>query len=555
MFAIVRVVSTIAFLFYAAVFALSQELKEGTGSVSGRITVKGAPLPGVTVTLTPYGGLYQPQQFSSTKAKTDEDGRYKLTGLDMGRYLISAFTPTLVAPPNALALPGNKPISVGDGEEIEGIDFELLPGGIVTGRVTDSQGRPLINERVTIHRLDEQNHRQPLYLPNYHMFQTDDRGWYRLYGIPPGRYLLSAGVDLSRGTMRMGFGSSFYPLAFHPDAADESLARAFDVTSGGETAGIDIVVGRPSKSYSATGRVIYADTGKPVVAVFCGCGPLSPDGKRMMGMSIGYHADSEGNVRLQGLMPGRYGAFCQSEGEGSYYSETTVFEIKDSDISGIEIRIHTGGSINGQAAIEGTDDPAILAKLVRLQIYAYVQSDKLNAPRMGGITIQPDGSFHIGGLSPGKARISFSPFSLNNKGFHLIRVEREGIDQSKGIEIKAGETISGVQIAFAYGNSRIRGQVNLQGGGLPGDIHCNITARRKGENPLQPTFPIETDDRGRFLIEGLMAGEYELIVTSLRIAPGPKIPPVRQIVTVTGYEDAEVTINIDLSAKDKDGQR
>ncbi|MCI0489972.1 MAG: carboxypeptidase-like regulatory domain-containing protein [Blastocatellia bacterium] len=553
MSAISRVTSAVALLFCVAAFAHSQEMKEATGSVSGRITVKGEPLPGVTVVLMPSENRYQPQQFPSMKTKTDEEGRYRLTGLVAGQYMISAFAPTLVAPSDTLSQMVARQVNITDGEEIEGVDFDLIQGGVITGRVTDAQGRSLINQQVTLYQIGKQNRKRPIHLPSYYMFQTDDRGIYRLYGIPPGRYAVSVGEDLESNNVRMGGGRGIYQRTFHPDVTDESLARTIEIASGGEAEGVDISVGRPAKTHTASGRVIYVDTGKPVLNAICGYGPLSPDGKRVQGYGLGYRTDFEGNMRMEGLVPGRYAAFCRVEGQSDYYSEPTLFEVRDEDISGLEIKLHRGSSLSGVVVIEGTDDPAILARLQRLQISVSIQTSDLSAPTGDLLRIQSDGSFHLSGLNPGKARFFPSSYLPDQKGFHLVRVEHEGTDQSAGIEVKAGETVSGVRVVMMYGNARIRGQVKVEGDSPPATIRYRILFQRLDE-PRQPSYnrAIETDDRGRFLIDGLIPGEYELTVHALSPVP---MRPVMQNVTVNGNEDAEVTLTVNLSARGRDGQR
>src|SRR4029077_19984491 len=78
--------------------------------------------------------------------------------------------------------------------------------------------------------------------------------------------------------------------------------------------------------------------------------------------------------------------------------------------------------------------------------------------------IASDGSFHLGGLPSGMAI-----FSLNEqlKGFKITRVEREGIVQSRGVEIKEGEQVTGVRVIVSYGKATLRGVVVLENGPLP----------------------------------------------------------------------------------------
>src|SRR6185369_8054343 len=169
------------------------------------------------------------------------------------------------------------------GETVEGIDIGLVRGGVITGRVTDASGQPLIQEGVRLTALDESGKKLRgnmtyVNLPYGFMMTTDDRGVYRLFGVPPGRYIVSAGVDIRHGYTGAGNVPSYYPITYHPDVADDSRATVIEVTSGGEATGVDIVLGRSAKTYSATGRIIDAETGRPVPGLDFGYGTLQPNG-------------------------------------------------------------------------------------------------------------------------------------------------------------------------------------------------------------------------------------------------------------------------------------
>ena len=40
-------------------------------------------------------------------------------------------------------------------EAVEGIDFKLTRGGVITGRITDADGRPVIEERISLIAVDQ----------------------------------------------------------------------------------------------------------------------------------------------------------------------------------------------------------------------------------------------------------------------------------------------------------------------------------------------------------------------------------------------------------------
>jgi len=539
--------------------------KEPSGSITGRVTVGGRPVARVTVMLMP-ADRSPLQQSPPARATTDEEGRFTLKSVPAGSYTVLPYTPALVVGSDtSFAQPG-KTVTLGDGEEVDGIDFSLAKGGVITGRVTDAEGRPLIEQRVSVIRLDERGQRAPTPFFNPFMFSTDDRGVYRIYGLLSGRYKVSVGEAPDSGMVRIGFGGGSYPRTFHPDVADESRAPAVEVNASGEATGIDIKLGRAAKTYVATGRIIDANTGKPLANLQYGHGPVNRDQRMSGGFGwTGNRTNNNGDFRIEGLSPGRYAAFAVATEQVDFYSEPAVFEIIESDVSAIEIKTRRGSSISGTVVIEGSDDPDVLARLPKLELRASVQTEELAAPSMAPIRISADGSFLITGLRTGKARILFSGFgSEAGKGLSLMRVEREGVSLRDGVDVAAGENVSGVRVVLGYGTCVVRGHVRVQGGELTSGTRLIISAGRLGADGMRrSTTP---DARGRFSLEGLLPGEYEITVTTMSVtpsAPGAPPPPgirssrtlATQNVTVANGVETEVTLVIDLASKDKDGEK
>ena len=172
-------------IFGVAVLAHAQTtpVTEPTATVSGRITVKDKPVPGVAVGLRASDPTGM-QRAVSHRAVTDANGEYRITNVPAGTYVTTVVAPAFVFGDE----PGNqKSLIVGKGETIENLDFTLLRGGVITGKVLDAEGRPLIEQRVQV--ISEPNS----YPGNFSHIQTDDRGIYRAFGVPPGTYRVAAG--------------------------------------------------------------------------------------------------------------------------------------------------------------------------------------------------------------------------------------------------------------------------------------------------------------------------------------------------------------------------
>ena len=556
----VRAIVALATILLIAIAAAAQTAsreargeKEPTASVAGRVTLKGKPAVGVTIALLPTETVLK--RGTSIKTTADEDGRYRFTAVAAGRYIVSPLAPALVVPQEPNSFYAGKLVTVSEGEEVEGVDLSLTRGGVITGRVTDDKGRPVIEQYLHLLRVDERGQKVAEEGPGFYDFHTDDRGIYRIYGVPEGRYLVSAGEAREEGSIRLGLGGGFYERTFHPNATDQSRAAIVEVKDGMETTGIDIVLAPASKFYTATGRIVDAETGKPGANLQVGHGSLMKDNRVGSWGISGNSTNAAGEFRIEGLMPGRYAAFVVAEPESDSYSEPAEFEINNEDVKGIEIKVRRGSSISGVAVVEGATDPETAARLSSLQLFATgVGNDGMVTPRIATNRIAPDGSFRVTGLKPGKIMLRLAGMQDERKGFSILRTELDGREQREGIEVEAGKHVTNVRLVLAYGTAVIRGVVKVEGGEMPANLLMRVHALRPGEKTFEGS-PVFVDARRRFAIEGLSAGDYDvelLVFPADRMDRGPKIQPVKQRVSVPANGTVEITLTVNLAARDKD---
>jgi protocatechuate 3,4-dioxygenase beta subunit len=512
-------------------------------TVSGKLRIKGKPAPGVLVGMRSS----EPAQFDPTfKATTDQDGNYQISDVPAGSYEVAPVAPAFVI--GDINNPKGQTVVITESEKVEGIDFELLRGGVITGKVTDADGRPVVEERVNLRPVDEGNQRGPVHSVSVG-FQTDDRGIYRIFGIRPGHYKVSIG-DGENFNGRSGRGRPVYPTTFYSDAADPAKATVIEIDEGTEATKIDITAGQTVQGFSVNGQIIDGESGRPVPNVSIGLSRIiDANNSSSYGGGAGARSDSQGQFRLEKLPPAKYSISIEPPPESDLRAEPVIFDVVDQDVTGLAIRTSTGASLSGTVVFEGTKDKNATAALERAYISALIHRDDSNTSWSRAEWIPRDGNFRLRGLQAGTANFSIGTMS-NAKGLTISRVERAGIAQPNGIQIQTADHITGIQVIVAYINGSIRGVVQLENGTLPPGGRLIIQLTKPGD-PNVRMQPWIVDSRGHFSIEGLAAGDYELMVVAYAPEWGRRPPTAKQLVTVADGAATEVKVSIDLTPNPK----
>jgi protocatechuate 3,4-dioxygenase beta subunit len=542
----------------------STSAAKATARISGRVTIDGEPAQGVEVMLRRGDdrriqlGVGIPPILTAT---TDAEGRYKFSDVAAGGYIVTVHAPAYVLQvERRRRSDSGKVLNVAENDNLENVDLTMTRGGVVTGKVTDEDGRPVIAESVTIFRLDQQGKRiETDAFEPFGREETDDQGAYRIFGIEAGRYQVAAGSSPEEINTRMG---AFYKRTFHPDTTDESKAKVIEIKPGGENENVDIRIARPTKGYAASGRVIDAETGKPVPGVMIHYGILKETGRGTSASFnlVNWPTNSAGEFRLEGLSPNIYKVGVANLEKSDFYSDQVDFEIVSGDVTGLEIKLSRGASISGVAVVEGSRDPAILGTLSKIQLQAVSSALGDSKMRMGeGLftgtgAINADGTFKISNVRPGKRRILADTY-MAAKELSFIRMEHNGVEV-KEFDIAAGDQVSGVRLVFGYGTAVIAGRVEIRGGMLPQTSLLNVSAVRDGGAPDDLKFAkgVRVDERKQFVIEGLAQGTYRVRLHAYDTATGApiKVPSAEQTVAIAGNARHEITLVLDLTGKGDD---
>src|ERR1043165_8558331 len=232
----------LAYGFAPTVRAQGGESNATSGEITGRVTGVTGELPNTTtVYLSPSGATGPPRS-----TLVSGDGSFKIGDLEIGVYRIWAGAPGFVADA-AVGTDARGFIHTG-----ESASLRLKKGGVITGTVLNSNNAPVIAVNVRAFRIrDETGKPIEAMISSFNDRFTDDRGVYRMYGLMPGTYIVSAG-----GASRFygGFATAGFDQDVPTYAPSSTRDTAMEVTvRSGEEAAADIQYrGEPGHAISGS---------------------------------------------------------------------------------------------------------------------------------------------------------------------------------------------------------------------------------------------------------------------------------------------------------------
>jgi hypothetical protein len=247
------------------------------------------------------------------------------------------------------------PVTLKAGEVAESIDMTLPRNGAIGGRVVDENGDPVENANVRVEQIEPFNGRRRLVGGGALSRQTDDRGRYRLFGLQPGRYLISAAVgEISQSGQTAEWPG--YARSYFPGTPIPSDAQPIELAQGQQPLTIDISLARGRVARIA-GTARTTD-GAPLQ------GQLSlTQSYRSGALATGIlktQANADGSFEFSRLTPGEYvlqaatsRSTVSTEGEFAALYVT----VDGVDVTDLAVRLSRGSTIEGRLRFEGGDPP------------------------------------------------------------------------------------------------------------------------------------------------------------------------------------------------------
>jgi len=378
------------------------------------IAMPSANPPAVPAAARPFG--------TSSVVTADDDGRFEFQEVSAGSFRLAANKTGYSMPGQSSFGPPSStqpPFDLRDGETFERADVTLARWGSIEGHIFDELGEPLQGVSVQLMQVRYQGGRRRL-LGAGSPRPTDDRGRFRLYGFPPGQYIVSATIGEVGSADLPGYTRAYYPGT--PDAADAQFVAA---ALSQDVAGVDF-----SMSRSTTARVsgtLLGPDGEPTTG-----GSLrlmtSRRSTSPVGMSVGARIGNNGRFEFPNVPPGQYVIQADrgrrnSSIEGEFGAMPV--SVDGADIEGLILQTSAGSTIAGRVTFEsvrGAKPP----RPGQIQIQPTPIDSDQSPARPADAAIHDDWTFELAGINgPRRLRLLRAPV-----GWTLKDIRVHGIDVS-----------------------------------------------------------------------------------------------------------------------------
>jgi hypothetical protein len=379
---------------------------------------------------------------------------------------------------------------------------------VISGHVLDEDGEPMANVNVQCMVLGYQRGKRQLM--NRNGTGTDDRGEFRIHGLSPGKYLLSAtyqSPELYMATPERTVGSAQavqaaeegYITTYYPNTTNPESASQLDVTAGAQIGGITMTLAR-SRTVRIKGHVntgISSQTRRNANVML-----LPRDNSGWMApRAIARVIDAKGNFQMRGVPPGSYVLRADFNDDSKRYSARQALEVGSTNIEGLELNLQPPAEIKGRVVIEENGDPGDARLNVSLQ-------PKISGPMSGGAgaQVKDDLTFQLNNVSLDPYDISVNGLP---EGFYLqaVRMGQQDVTET-GVDFTQGVSADEMTVIVNPNGGQIEGNVqNAKGENATGAM-VTLIPDEAHRSLMWLYKTVNTDQNGHFTMKGVRPGKY-----------------------------------------------
>jgi carboxypeptidase family protein len=522
----------------------AQVQPQGTATIAGRVLTADTGRPVKRASVMVSGGGRQGRSMS-----TDDQGRYQIDQLPAGTYTVTASKGGFVDAAYGQRRPMQPgvPLQVADGQQTTGIDLRMIRGGVITGRVLDEDGEPLARALVTVQRYQYVRGDRQLIVAGGD--QSDDRGSYRIFGLPPGDYYVSANANSVLQVLGRGFpaiaaalgvggggagggrggpgrGGFFggppedsdpvgYAPTYYPGVVAAADAMKVTIAAGQEVGGIDFQIQLVT---TATIRGIVVGGDGAVSGVGVALVPTDAGGGLFRAQVLRTGTQADGSFTISNVPPGHYLAVARTGGrDDDQRVAIQTLMVTGENLSNVSLMLQAGVRVAGNITVESAGTPAPTD----------YSSFRIDVPDVEPLPIGAGGGRGGGPNGTGARADKNGTFGVDNllPGKHYIRVSGQGVWSLKSVsvagrdvtdqpvDLKSGQDVDNVTIVVSDRSTDLSGAVRNG----TGDPVAALTVIAFSADPQywrsqsRQIQGVRTDQNGMYHIRGLPPGDYLII--------------------------------------------
>lgn len=502
----------------AAGLAATCAAQQQRGNISGTVvSAAGEPLKNANVTLRSVGGRARsggagpPLAYAAT---SDAQGNFEFDDLEPNRYQLQVQR-TGYLPAAYPDSPGAPALDLTSSASVTGVTIKMTPLGVLAGTITDEDGDPVPNVRVSIARWGYQNGKKRLLMAGGGA-SSNFEGAYSMGGLAAGSYIISAtpppapfGAALQQKGPEEAFVTTFYP-----GVTDASSAVTVQLSAGAVMRGIDLRM-RKQRAFRVRGRVSGGETQNGAVV------RLVPESGLDLG-PLGIDKNTsirEGVFEIDGVLAGSYVLevlpTTTRAANGTFNSNNEmgrqIVTVGNQDLDDVVLPLGPGAELTGKITREGTPPPQQQGQPAAfpgtdiqpaVELIDQQNARLANAPGQA----KPDGSFEIQHIMPGTYQVEVMALP---PGIYVKSIRNGGQDLTKSLLDLSSGGGGALDIVLSYNVADISGVLHgPDGQPVAGATLTLWTPGAPPDGIVDLSRTTRSDSNGKFKFTDLPPGDY-----------------------------------------------
>ena len=457
------------------------------------------------------------EQGGNYTATSDQDGKFKITGIEAGRYHLFVERMGYLAVDDKRRQSSGIVLSFETGQEIKDQVMRMESAAIITGRVVDEDGDPMPEVMIAVLRRRHSGGRMK-FEPSGSA-QTNDVGEFRIGGLFPGKYYVSATPlpnfqSLTPASKNLGDvpappADLSYVPTFYPNTIDRAQAAPIELHAGDDMP-VDFSLTR-AHTARIRGTVEGLSTGARGAVIL----RAKDSNSTLNAADIG----KDGKFEIPHVAPGLYIVMAATSVSGDMPKivQRTV-DVAEANIDDLRLTPQPLSDIRGHVRFPKSFRLDSAVTTISLHPFDNEDdsldnlgfaSDEISGIH-GATQIKPAGSFELKNIPPGIYEIDVTSDSKTLADSFIesaVAGMKEVVDT--GLHVSGG-TLS-VTVTVSTESGVLDGTAtNHKGQAIANAVVVAIPApqfRKQSDRYVRTT----TDQAGHFTMRGVRPGEYSLL--------------------------------------------